>query len=134
MSDFFQFVKGAETPNEVVDGREHHWYYNPEITAEADTIMVRVIIKKGEGHNFHRHPEMKEILYVLRGKAEQWVENEKSILGPGDAVHIDPNLIHATFNIGDENLEFLAILSPGSGWQAGTIDESLNHPYSTYRK
>ena len=77
---------------------------------------------------------MNEILYILKGKAEQWVEDEKQILGPGDSVYIDPDVVHATINAGDEELEFLAILAPAAGWEAGTIDESENLPYAEYRK
>lgn len=134
MSKFFQFVMDSKTPIEVLDGRTHHWHFNPEVTEGADTILVKVIMKQGACHDFHRHPEMNEILYFLKGKAEQWVENEKQILGPGDSVYLDPNMVHATFNIGDEDLEFLAVLAPGNGWKAGTIDEFLNEPYASYRK
>ena len=60
--------------------------------------------------------------------------DEKKILNAGDSVYIAPNLVHATFNITSEEIEFLAILAPGDGWKAGTIDEFMNLPYSNYRK
>ena len=56
----------------------------------------------GGFHDFHRHPEMNEILYILIGTAEQWVEDEKQILGPAESVYIYPNVVHATFNAGEE--------------------------------
>jgi oxalate decarboxylase/phosphoglucose isomerase-like protein (cupin superfamily) len=76
---------------------------------------------------------MHEILYFIKGTAEQWVEDEKQILGPGDSVYIEENAVHATFNAGDEDLEFLATLGPAEGWEAGTIDEYENLPYANYR-
>jgi len=131
---YWQFVKDKETTIEEVDGRDHYWHFNQELSGQADTYMVKVIMKKGGSHNFHRHPEMNEILFILKGQAEQWVEDEKQILGPGDSVYIDPNIVHATFNHGDDDLEFLAILAPSKGWEAGTIDEYENMPYAGYRK
>ena len=96
--------------------------------------MVKVVMPVGGMHNFHRHPEMNEILYILKGTAEQWVEDDKQILKAGDSVYFDLNVVHGTFNAGNEKLELLAILSPSSGWDAGTIDEFENLPYSDYRK
>ena len=134
MSLYWKFVKDQETIKEKVLGKNHHWYFNAEISERAGTYLVKVVMEKGGMHNFHRHPEMNEILYFLKGTAEQWVENEKQIMKPGDSVYIDPNVVHATFNIGDEELEFLAILAPSKGWEAGTIDEFENLPYTEYRK
>ena len=133
MSNYWKFVKDQETLFEKVLGRDHYWHYNPEITQLADIILVKVVMPPGGMHNFHRHPEMHEILYILKGKAEQWVGDKKQILEPNDSVYIEANLVHATFNTGEDELEFLAILSPGSGWQAGTIDEYMNSPYVNYR-
>lgn len=134
MSNTWKFIKNNDVTAEEVLGRTHFWHYNPEITKLADTILVKVVMPKNVFHNFHRHPEMNEILYILKGTAEQWVENEKQILKAGDSVYIEPNVVHATFNVGDEDLEFLAILAPASGWKAGTIDEYMNLPYSNYKK
>ena len=133
MENFHKFLSATETPLEVLEGRDHHWYFNPDLTKGAKTILVRVIMEKGHGHDFHRHPGMNEILYFLSGTAEQWVEGERKVLTTGDAVYIDPNMVHATFNIGEGDLEFLAILAPGGGWKDGTIDEYMNLPYSKYR-
>lgn len=134
MSKYWKFVKGKETKKEPDNTRDHYWHFNNVESEHADTYMVKVVMEKGGCHNFHRHPEMNEILYILKGTAEQWVEGEKQLLGPGDSVYIDPNVVHATFNVGDGELEFLAILAPSSGWEAGTIDEYESMPYAGYRK
>ncbi|MEQ9290231.1 MAG: cupin domain-containing protein [Cyclobacteriaceae bacterium] len=133
MGKFWKFTKEDQCVHEKVTGREHYWHYNAEITEQAGTYLVKVVMPVGGKHDFHRHPEMNEILYITKGTAEQWVEDEKQILGPGDSVYIDPNIVHATFNAGDDELEFLAILGPSEGWEAGTIDEYENLPYSGYR-
>lgn len=134
MSKYWKFIKEENTIEEKVLGRNHHWHYNAEISEQAGIYMVKVVMPVGGMHNFHRHPEMNEILYILKGTAEQWVEDDKRILKAGDSVYFDPNVVHGTFNAGNEELELLAILSPSSGWEAGTIDEFENLPYSEYRK
>lgn len=133
MKNEWKFVKGKDALYEKVLGREHFWHYHPEVTKHGDCYLVKVRITEGDGHDFHVHPEMNEILYVLRGKAEQWVEREGQLLEPGDSVYIGANVAHGTFNAGPGDLEFLAILSPLDGWEAGTVDVSGEEPYSGYR-
>lgn len=130
----WKFTRSRELLYEKVEGREHYWHYHPQTIENAESFMVKVVVKKTDGHPFHVHPEMHEILYVLRGRAEQWIEDEVQILEPGDSVYIDAGVVHATYNAGEEDLEFLAILSPPSGWEAGTVDMSTEQPYSEYRR
>ena len=129
----WRFTKEKELPLEKAFGRDHYWHYSPDIDKSAKSCFVKVLMKKGDGHHFHRHPEMHEILYFLKGTAEQWIEDEKQFLGPGDSVYIDPDVVHATFNAGDSDLEFLAILAPSEGWEAGTIDMSKEEPYNSLK-
>ena len=134
MDKYSKFTFGKDAIIEPVDGRDHFWHYSPDHTKGAGIIMVKVVMPIGGKHDFHRHPEMNEIIYVLKGTAEHWIEDESEILTSGDSIYMDPDIVHATFNAGDEDLEFLAILSPEKGWEAGTIDEYMNAPYNTYKK
>ncbi len=129
----WKFVKEKDLMFERAFGRDHYWHYHPDTMEGAGPYMVRVAVPEGGGHNFHVHPEMHEILYVLKGTAEQWIEGEMRLLGPGDSVYIGANVAHGTFNAGKGELEFLAILSPPEGWEAGTVDVSEGAPYSGYR-
>ncbi len=129
----WKFVKEKDQMFETAFGRDHYWHYRPDTMEGAGSYMVKVVVPEGGGHNFHVHPGMHEILYVLRGTAEQWIEGEMQLLGPGDSVYIGAGVAHGTFNAGEGELEFLAILSPPEGWEAGTVDVSENAPYSEYR-
>ncbi len=115
-------------------GRLHYWHYHPETMAGAQSYMVKVVVPEGMGHDFHRHPNMHEILYILKGRAEQWIEDEMQYLEVGDSIYIDKDVVHGTFNAGKGDLEFLAVLSPPEGWEAGTLDVSQQEPYASYRK
>lgn len=105
----------------------------PETTEPEHLIMVRATMPPGEAHNFHRHPGREEIIYVLEGQAEQWVGEEKHILGPGGMAMIPANLPHATFNAGDSPLRFLAILSPVEAPGPFTVDVFDEEPWQTLR-
>ncbi|WP_209404978.1 cupin domain-containing protein [Pseudozobellia sp. WGM2] len=134
MSDQWKFVKKEDLMFEETVGRLHYWHYHPETMAGAQSYMVKVVVPEGMGHDFHRHPNMHEILYILKGRAEQWIEGEMQYLEVGDSIYIDKDVVHSTFNAGKGDLEFLAVLSPPEGWEAGTLDVSQQEPYASYRK
>jgi hypothetical protein len=46
-------------------------------------------------HPFHYHPHREEIIYVIYGRAEQWVGNEYRILSAGEMAHIPAGTVHA---------------------------------------
>ena len=87
----------------------------------------------GQGHAFHRHPEMEEIIYVLDGSAEQWVNREKRLLSPGEIAHIPADVVHGTYNAGADTLRFLAILSPAKIQGPALIDMSQEEPWRSLR-
>jgi quercetin dioxygenase-like cupin family protein len=76
---------------------------------------------------------MEEIIYVVSGRAEQWVEETSRVLGPGDSAHIPMNVVHGTWNAGDETLVFLAILSPATFEGPALIDVSGDEPWRSLR-
>ena len=57
-------------------------------------------LSPGKGHDFHKHPDQEEVIYVVAGEVEQWVDREKRMLGPGDCAFIPADVVHASFNVG----------------------------------
>ena len=90
----------------------NEWLSRPDIVAAEKLMMVRATMPPFHCHPFHSHPHREEIIYILSGKAEQWIGAESRILGPGDVGHIPAGMVHATYNPFDEPLIFQAILSP----------------------
>ena len=107
------------------------WLSKPELVGAKELLLVRATFPAGEAHNFHRHPGREEIIYVLSGRAEQWVGAEKRNLGAGELAHIPKNTPHATFNPGPEPLKFLAILSPVEAPGEFTVDVFHEEPWVT---
>ena len=51
-----------------------------------------------------------EFQYVLKGKIEVMVGENKNILGPGDSLHFDSSIVHKLRNISSEEAELLVVL------------------------
>lgn len=112
----------------------HHWLSRPDLTGSEQLVLVRVEVEPGNGHPFHRHPTMEEIIYVISGRAEQWLEAQHRGLGPGEAAFIPQDVVHATYNAADEPLVFLAILSPARALdETGMIDVSAEEPWRSLK-
>jgi quercetin dioxygenase-like cupin family protein len=77
---------------------------------------------------------MEEIIYIVSGSAEQWVDREKRVLAAGQIAHIPKNVVHGTYNSGDVPLEFLAILSPAKAEGPPLVDVSDREPWRSLRR
>jgi len=129
----WRFVSFSETEVERLPGKIHHWYCKPGMVRDTNLMFVRAHLLPGEAHSFHYHPQMEEFLYVLSGTAEQWVEREKRPLRPGDSVYLPAGIVHATYNIGADVLEFLAILAPAKSAGPVTVEVSHEEPWKSLR-
>lgn len=127
------FVGLAEAETEEQVTGLHHWLSKPGVTAAEQLTLCRVYMPPGEGHQFHRHPALEEIIYVLDGTAEQWVGEEMRLLEAGEIAHIPKDVIHATYNGGEDTLEFLAILSPAVYEGPFAVDEYHREPWRSLR-
>ena len=132
-TDGLRFVTEVEMQVEELPWGPHEWLSRPGLTDAENLLLVRVRIPPGEAHKFHRHPEMEEIIYVLSGTAEQWVDREKQILIAGQTAHIPTNVVHGTYNAGNDTLEVLAILSPAKSSGPPLVDVSCEEPWNSIR-
>jgi quercetin dioxygenase-like cupin family protein len=128
------FMMSRDTPPEVLDWGKLRWMSSPPATGAKDLTVIEVNITPGEGHDFHKHPDQEEVIYVISGQIEQWLNREKRILGPGDSVFIGADVVHASFNIGNTAAQLLAILGPCVG-DAGyeLVDVADQSPWKDLR-
>jgi quercetin dioxygenase-like cupin family protein len=110
-----KFVLAKETKPEVLDWGQLRWMSNPPTTGAAELTVIEVTLGPGKGHDFHKHPDQEEVIYVIAGKVEQWVDREARTLGGGDCAFIPAGVVHASFNIGDSDARIVAILGPCVG-------------------
>jgi quercetin dioxygenase-like cupin family protein len=128
-----RFVTSREMEVEELPWGPHEWLCRVGLTAAEDLALVRVRMPPGTGHAFHRHPTMEEIIYVVSGTAEQWVDRESRRLGAGDIAHIPRDVVHGTYNAGAETLVFLAILSPAKFEGPALVDVAGEEPWRSLR-
>jgi len=110
-----RFAVARNTEQEILDWGRLRWLSNPPSTGAKYLTVIDVTLAPGKGHDFHKHPDQEEVLYVVAGTVEQWVDREKRILGPGDSAYVPADVVHASFNVGDGEAKLAAILGPCVG-------------------
>lgn len=128
------FTDSSEAQHERVPWGTLAWFSSPGSTGTANLVVVEVRFDPDSGHNFHKHPNQEEVIYVVEGEIEQWVGTEKRTLRAGDSAFISKDEVHASFNERDRAAKILAILGPSIG-QDGyeLVDVSEEEPWASIR-
>lgn len=128
-----RFVTAVEMQVEPSPWGPHEWLCRPGLTEADGLLLVRVRMPAGRAHQFHRHPAMEEIIYVLSGACEQWVDRERRTLQAGETAHIPRDVVHGTYNVGGEPLVFLAILSPAEFEGPAIVEVHQDEPWRSLK-
>ncbi len=129
-----KFVPETAVDREDLDWGTLGWVSRPPSTGAEQLTVIDVDLLPGKGHDFHKHPDQEEVIFVIAGEIEQWLEQEKQTLKPGDGVFIPKDVVHASFNVGDEPAKLLAILGPCVGEGGYEMVEVFDQaPWSTLR-
>jgi quercetin dioxygenase-like cupin family protein len=129
-----RFVTSANARIEFAPWGKHWWLSQPGFTNTTQLTLVRVRMKPGAGHQFHYHPAREEIIYIVDGVAEQWVDRETRRLKAGEIAFIPKNVVHAIHNPSARPMTFLAILSPAVAKGPFLVDCYTDEPWRSLRK
>ena len=129
-----KFVIAEEVEPEVLDWGQLRWLSHPPSTGAKDLTVINVTLAPGKGHDFHKHPDQEEVIYVVTGKVEQWVDREKRILAAGDSAFLPAGTVHASFNVGGTDANIVAILGPCVGEKGyEVVDVAGEEPWKNLR-
>lgn len=130
-----KLTPASEALRESLDWGSLGWCSRPSSTGARQIVAIEVTLAPGGGHAFHKHPNQEEVIYVVDGEVEQWLERERRVMKTGDSVFIPPDTVHASFNTSQHNAKLLAILSPSMGGDTGyQLQEVADQaPWNTLR-
>ena len=128
-----RFVTAAEKVDFVSPWTLEEWLCRSDVVQNEQLLLVRANMEPFRSHPFHNHPTREELIYIISGRAEQWVGRNHRILGPGEMAFIPMGEIHGTYNPFNERLVFLAILSPSNAPEPGIVDHSTEEPWASLR-
>jgi quercetin dioxygenase-like cupin family protein len=130
-----KFMIASETKLEELDWGRLGWLSNPPNTGAMQLTVIDGRLNPDKGHDFHKHPNQEEVIFVVAGQIEQWVDQETRVLGPGDSAFIPADMVHASFNAGEGEAKLIAILGPCAG-DIGyeVVDMAAEAPWNGLRR
>ena len=129
-----EFTTSSEVQRDAVAWGSLAWFSSPATSGSNALVAVEVTFDPGSGHNFHKHPSQEEFIYVIDGEIEQWIDQEKRMLGAGDSAFIGKDVVHASFNASDRAARLLAMLSPSVGAEGyELVDVAGQEPWASIR-
>lgn len=89
------------------------WLASQKIGNADGLTLGRVVIRKGQSNPRHTHPNCEEALYLLTGRLEHTLGDERVVLEPGDTIVLDAGVPHNATSIGDEDADMIVAYSSG---------------------
>ncbi len=89
------------------------WLASKELTDSEELTVGRVVIKKGMANPRHFHPNCEEILYLLRGRLEHSLGDNKALMKAGDTLVAPAGVAHNAISIGECDAEMIVVYSSG---------------------
>lgn len=130
-----KFVPKRKAKVDRLDWGDMKWLSRPADTKARKLCVIEVLLRPGGGHNFHKHPGQEEVIYVVEGAVEQWLDKKKRVMKAGDSVFIASGQVHASFNVFRKTAKLIAILGPCKGRAGyGLVDVSARKPWNALRK
>lgn len=123
MNEFFNEIGQEQQTSKVIIKQEASYQvfekeaakgflYKRVLTRSVKNYPVDIVIlelKKGARRNQMVKTDAYEYKYIIQGKVEYQVENEKYTLNEGDSLFFDGRLGHKPANIGDQDAKILVV-------------------------
>ncbi|HEY2636286.1 MAG TPA: hypothetical protein VGI54_02775, partial [Solirubrobacteraceae bacterium] len=75
-----RFITEQDIERDQFDWGEIGWVSRPELTGSQTLCVMDVTLQPGQGHDFHKHPDQEEIIWVREGGVTQYLEKESQDL------------------------------------------------------
>jgi transcriptional regulator with XRE-family HTH domain len=123
MNEFFNEIGTEQQSSKVIIKQEASYQvfeketakgflYKRVLTRSVKNYPVDIVIlelRKGARRTQMVKTDAYEYKYIIQGKVEYQIENEKYILNTGDSLFFDGRLGHKPANIGDEDAKILVV-------------------------
>jgi uncharacterized cupin superfamily protein len=95
-----------------LDGLDLHWLVTPEsVGAQKLSVAIMNCHPHAVVRPMHAHRDIEEVIFILDGEGEAWVDGERANFKKGDAVLFPANSVHQVRNTGDSALRTASIFS-----------------------
>jgi quercetin dioxygenase-like cupin family protein len=106
-------VSPRNIPVQEMPGRKLQWLVTSQTLGTEKLSMCLMDCPPGATvRPLHAHRDTEEVIYILEGSGEVWVDGEVAAFEQGDAVFFPANSKHMTRNTGTGRLVAVCMFSP----------------------
>lgn len=119
-------IHESEVEETKIPGRFIRWIADSKTMQpkHLSSCVIRVI--PGETvRPAHSHPEGEELIYIMSGSGEAWVDGRITPIRAGTAVLFEQGSVHMIRNIGDEEMKVVCFFAPPTGLDNYKLYEGL---------
>ena len=106
--------KDAERDKVVEEWGSLNWLAGNKIGNAQGVTVGRITIRKGRSNPRHSHSNCEEVLYLLKGRIEHSMGEERVVLEPGDTLVVKAGVPHDAVNIGEPDADMIVAYSSGN--------------------
>lgn len=89
-----------------------HWYAGAPQSNSDHVTVGKCVLFPGQANPKHYHPNCEEVLHVLSGRIEHFVEGEGWLpMKTGDTITVKQDVWHQARNVGDDEAHLLICFS-----------------------
>lgn len=118
-------IHETEVVEKAVPGRFLRWIADKGVGLDPEYLSCCVMrVQPGETvRPAHCHPNGEELIYVIRGAGQVYVDGTIAPVREGSAVLFEKGSIHMVRNSGEEEMKVICVFAPPSN-----LDEYEFHP------
>ena len=110
-------------------GRTLKWLFTPEMKLSDNFTMNVVSLKPGSTVKpAHSHPDREEVIYIISGSGEAYIDGKVNDIHGGTAVLFTPGSIHMLRNTGNVDMKVVCFFTPPATMSNYLFHEEIDFP------
>jgi len=110
--DQFALTKDGQAEQVDFDWGRLYWYASGPADSSDHLTVGRCVLKPGMANPKHYHPNCEEVLHVISGRIEHFVDGQGWLpMGEGDTISIAAGVRHYARNVGADEAHLMICFS-----------------------
>jgi len=125
-----QKVNESEVEAQHLEGRDLRWLITGDtVGAQQLSIAIMRCFPHAVVKPLHAHRDIEEVIYIIEGEGECWIDGKMVKFSQGDAVFFPANSKHQVRNSSDRMLVTASIFSKPT-----SPDQYISYPENMFEK
>jgi quercetin dioxygenase-like cupin family protein len=121
-----KIIHESEVEEKKIPGRFIRWIADDKTLKPKHLSSCVIRVMPGETvQPAHSHPEGEELIYIMSGCGEAWVDGKIEPMRAGSAILFEEGSVHMIRNTGSEQMKVVCFFSPPTGLENYRLYEGL---------